>query len=241
MKYIVPKFDFSTAAGAAEALKNPNFSVRYLAFTALKKMGKTGHPGPGQALRRQVEPAHPRSGCVAVGPDRRRRPDCGGRGHQRRRSRHSHHRRSSGPRAETRPDQSRASNWSAIPIRPCGASAPSPCVTARPPEAAELWAELAAQHDGQDRWYLEALGIGADQNWDASWTPIWPRPATSGTRPPDATSSGAAVPKTPELLVKIIKDPSTTKEDQPRYLRAFDFQAKSPEKEKALEDLLELE
>ena len=25
-----------------------------------------------------------------------------------------------------------------------------------------LWAELAAQYDGHDRWYLEALGIGAD-------------------------------------------------------------------------------
>ena len=22
-------------------------------------------------------------------------------------------------------------------------------------------------HDGKDRWYLEALGIGADQHWDA--------------------------------------------------------------------------
>jgi hypothetical protein len=27
------------------------------------------------------------------------------------------------------------------------------------PEAAELWATLAAKHDGKDRWYLEALGI----------------------------------------------------------------------------------
>ena len=44
VKYAVPSFDFSTAAGAAEALKNPNFSVRYLAFTALKKMGKQAIP-----------------------------------------------------------------------------------------------------------------------------------------------------------------------------------------------------
>ncbi|HEU0039063.1 MAG TPA: PVC-type heme-binding CxxCH protein, partial [Verrucomicrobiae bacterium] len=35
------------------------------------------------------------------------------------------------------------------------------------PEAPMLWAELAAQHDGKDRWYLEALGIGADKQWDA--------------------------------------------------------------------------
>ena len=30
------------------------------------------------------------------------------------------------------------------------------------PEAPTLWAALAQQHDGTDRWYLEALGIGAD-------------------------------------------------------------------------------
>ena len=34
------------------------------------------------------------------------------------------------------------------------------------PKAAELWADLAVQHDGKDRWYLEALGIGADKQWD---------------------------------------------------------------------------
>ena len=34
------------------------------------------------------------------------------------------------------------------------------------PEAPALWAELAAQHDGKDRWYLEALGIGADKQED---------------------------------------------------------------------------
>src|SRR5690606_33339637 len=30
-----------------------------------------------------------------------------------------------------------------------------------------IWAKLASQHDGEDRWYLEALGIGADKQWDA--------------------------------------------------------------------------
>ena len=31
---------------------------------------------------------------------------------------------------------------------------------------AKLWAKLALQHNGSDRWYLEALGIAADGNWD---------------------------------------------------------------------------
>ncbi len=34
------------------------------------------------------------------------------------------------------------------------------------PEAAQLWSKLALQHNGVDRWYLEALGIAADGNWD---------------------------------------------------------------------------
>src|SRR6185436_19731043 len=40
------------------------------------------------------------------------------------------------------------------------------------PEAAKLWAQLAAKHDGKDRWYLEALGIGADKQEEkffAAW------------------------------------------------------------------------
>ena len=44
--------------------------------------------------------------------------------------------------------------------------------------------------------------------------------------------------KTPELLVKIIKDPATKEDDQPRYFRALDFLA-GPEKEAALKSLLE--
>src|ERR1051326_3228374 len=34
------------------------------------------------------------------------------------------------------------------------------------PEAPQVWAQLATQYDGRDRWYLEALGIGADRQWD---------------------------------------------------------------------------
>ncbi len=38
-KYSVPKHDFSTVEGAAEALKSPNVATRYLAFTKLKESG----------------------------------------------------------------------------------------------------------------------------------------------------------------------------------------------------------
>src|SRR5690606_30461318 len=34
------------------------------------------------------------------------------------------------------------------------------------PGADGLWVRLADKHDGNDRWYLESLGIGAEGQWD---------------------------------------------------------------------------
>jgi hypothetical protein len=113
---------------------------------------------------------------------------------------------------------------------------------AKNPAAADLWAELASRYDGQDRWYLEALGVGADRNWDAFLDAYLTKVGDQWNSPAgrDIVWRSRAH-KTPELLVKIIKDPTTKPEDQPRYMRAFDFLDKSPEKDKALEGLLNLE
>lgn len=99
------------------------------------------------------------------------------------------------------------------------------------------WAELASRHDGKDRWYLEALGIGAGQDWDAclgAWLhhtgDKWNSPAGR-----DIVWRSRAK-QTPALLAKIIADPSTAAADCPRYLRAFDFLT-GPEKEDALVQL----
>jgi hypothetical protein len=107
------------------------------------------------------------------------------------------------------------------------------------PAAAELWAQLALQHDGKDRWYLEALGIGADKQWDAFLDAYLAKASE-----PWKSEAGRDIlwrsrsKKTPELLVKIMKDPATKEEDQPRYFRAFDF-LNGPEKDVALKSLLE--
>jgi hypothetical protein len=107
------------------------------------------------------------------------------------------------------------------------------------PLAASLWAELAAQHDGHDRWYLEALGIGADQQWDAFLDAYLAK-----TSEPWKTPAGRDIiwrsraKQTPALLVKILKDPATMEDEQPRYFRALDFLS-GAEKEAALKSLLE--
>ncbi|MBI4662908.1 MAG: hypothetical protein HY735_29200 [Verrucomicrobia bacterium] len=106
------------------------------------------------------------------------------------------------------------------------------------PEAPKLWAQLAMQHDGKDRWYVEALGIGADQQWDA-FLGAWLDQAAEKWN----TLAGRDIiwrsraTKTPALLVKILTDPNTSAGEKPRYLRSMDFIPKSPEKEAALAEL----
>lgn len=87
-----------------------------------------------------------------------------------------------------------------------------------------LWAQLARQYDGRDRWYLEALGIGADANWDAcfnAWLQQnggqWNTPA--GRDIVWRARCAAALP----LLVQIIEDPAGDPLQQLKFFRAFDF------------------
>jgi hypothetical protein len=124
------------------------------------------------------------------------------------------------------------------PARRSGANAPSPCATSKAPEAATLWAQLAARHDGQDRWYLEALGIGADRKWDAFLAAYLKANPDAVKTPPVATSSGAhAARPPPPCSRRSSRIPATAEAEKPRYFRAFDFQT-GPEKDAALVELL---
>jgi putative heme-binding domain-containing protein len=105
-------------------------------------------------------------------------------------------------------------------------------------DAAAQWAELAAQHDGRDRWYLEALGIGADGQWDA-FLDAWLAKVGDGWNTPAGRdilwrSRGA---KTADYLGQIIKDPATTREQLPRYFRALDF-VSGPDKDRLIASLV---
>jgi putative membrane-bound dehydrogenase-like protein len=108
-------------------------------------------------------------------------------------------------------------------------------------EAATLWAALAAQHDGKDRWYLEALGIGAfgqEERFFSEWLrSVGDKWNTAAGRDIIWRLRASA---TADYLAKIIADKATPEQDVPRYLRAFDFIAASPEKTKALVHLADL-
>ncbi|MEM9672631.1 MAG: PVC-type heme-binding CxxCH protein [Bacteroidota bacterium] len=105
------------------------------------------------------------------------------------------------------------------------------------PEAGQAWAALARDYEEGDRWMLEALGIGAMDNWEnafAAWHEsaseqyqanqkelIWRARATEALQP----------------LATVISNSSTPVDDIPRYFRAFDFHLGS-EKNEVLMQLL---
>ena len=102
-------------------------------------------------------------------------------------------------------------------------------------DIAPLWADLARQHDGQDRWYLEALGIGAAGQEDACFT-AWLASIHDQWNTPAGRDIIWRVrsPKTAAFLVKILSNQATAETDKPRYLREFDFLPAGDEKTKAL-------
>ena len=104
---------------------------------------------------------------------------------------------------------------------------------------AKAWAELAKFHDGKDRWYLEALGIAAEDNWDAcfdAWLSLvgddWSKLAGRDI----IWRSRAA--RTSEYLSKVLTRDglkfTSSERSGLRYLRAFDFQPDPKTKERAL-------
>jgi putative membrane-bound dehydrogenase-like protein len=104
-------------------------------------------------------------------------------------------------------------------------------------EATKLWVTLATQHDGKDRWYVEALGIAMDQQenkffdaWLAQVGDQWNTPAGR-----DIVWRSRAS-KAPALLAKIISDKNTSAKDKDRFLRSLDF-IKGPEKDAALVEI----
>jgi hypothetical protein len=105
------------------------------------------------------------------------------------------------------------------------------------PEVPALWAQLARQHNGSDRWYLEALGIGASNQWDACLAAYLTAIDQNLTTPGAGDIVWRSRAKsTPPLLVKLVTAPGLNTRQKDRYMRAFDF-LKGPEKEAALEEL----
>ncbi len=232
VKYTVPKQNFDTIDGNVEALKSPNSATRYLAWTNLQKEGtkaeqallklyesKIPHEraralwllgrieGKGQQyVKRAIEDADPEIRVVGVRLGRQLKLEIGD---------------------FVEPlilDKNKAVlRECAIALRGRKGVVP-----------ATFWSILTLGYDGDDRWYLEAMGIAADQNWDeflARYLDAHGAQLNKKMRDIIWRSRASA---TPEQLYLAIMMPNTPTEELPRLFRAFDFQRQSESKERVL-------
>lgn len=235
VKPTVPKLDLKTAAGCIKALQSPNLSTRYCAWSALQAM-----PGHGEKeLLKLWKDTNANSRMRAralflLAQDKTKMEKC-----------------VKLALRESDPDLritglriAREKKLDVIPFVHALVNDPSPqvrreCAIAlrynASPLAPQLWAELAQQYISGDRWYLEALGIGADRQENSFFDAWLARTGTNWNtaagrdiiwRSRSAVSAG--------LMAEIISNPGAT--NVPRYFRAFDY-LKGAEKTSALVSL----
>ena len=236
-KYSVPKISVDSVEGAIAALKSPNTCVRSMAWTALHNMGQDAEAKLAAVYQTDDNPRYRARALWLLGK-------IEGRGQH----------WVNVALADKNPDLrivgvrlARQLKLDLIPVVTQLVQDPSPQVRRElaialrhnpSPKMPALWAQLASQHDGQDRWYLEALGIGSDLRTDACFSE-WLKLAgkqwnTAGGRDIIWRSRS---PQACDYLAKIIK--SLPEKEHPRYMRAFDFHS-GPEKEQALLSILGL-
>jgi putative membrane-bound dehydrogenase-like protein len=236
-KYVAPKQDFSSLDGMLAALNNPNLVVRTMAWTALHKQGARAEK---KLLGQFTSSSDPRARARALwllGKIDGRGPHYV----EQALSDHDANIRIVGLRL------ARQLKHDVIPLAKQLARDKSPQVRRevaiairhnKSEEVPALWAELASQYDGKDRWYLESLGIAADRQWNACLDAWLKKVGNSWSTPAGRDIVWRSRAKrTPELLAKIVTDPKTPVTTHPRYMRAFDFLS-GPEKEQALKAIL---
>ena len=238
-RYTNPAPDFASTAGAVAALESPNMSVRYLAWKSLQQKGILAEPAlvkmfynnPNPRMRARalfllskIEGANKETVTNAM---RDANPDL----------------RIAALRAV------RQWNSDATPYIKKLVNDPDPAVRRECAialrrnatfDAPDLWAQLAMQHDGKDRWYLEALGIGAAGQWDtffAAWQKRAGAAALADLGGRDIIWRARTKESVP-MLAQLAADASVDLKNRLRYFRAFDFNPGGSEKSQALLDII---
>ena len=221
-EYKVPQFDFSTAEGAVDALRNPNLAVRSRAWRVLHEMGSDAEA----ALLQLYADQNPRLRARALWLLGK----IEGRG------KHYVEKALADPNPDLRITAIRLakqltdqpSAWLAEAVDDDSAAVRRELAVAlrydESPSMPILWAELATAHDGKDRWYLEALGIGSDVRpeacFDAYLEAVQGRWDTAAGR--DIVWRVRA-PKAAEAMVSLIADPNRPLQETDRYFRSLEF------------------
>ena len=242
--YKIPSPDWSTPSGAVIALQSPNSATRYLAWEKLRGWADQSIP----ALDSLFHSENPRFRARALWL-LSRLPAKGLSFIQEALKDRDENIRITGLRAGLEIKADTLTLISGLLRDPSPAVRREAVIALRhntSPQAAADWAQLALQYDGKDRWYLEALGIGADGRWDADWI-AWMAAVNKNTDTPNNywdTPAGrdivwrARTPYALPLLTKIISDPTHDPRQYLKFFRAFDFHPEAA-KQTALLSLLE--
>ncbi|MCW3112182.1 MAG: c-type cytochrome [Segetibacter sp.] len=231
--YTIKQEDYSTPAGAVAALQNPNLSTRFKAWTALMAMGDRAAPELEKLWNTAANPKMRARAFWALV----KRPGANAQQYiQQAIQQGNPDLRIVGLRAARELNANVAGvvrqliNDDDIQVR-------RECLIAlhhnTSPEAPELWATLASKHAG-DRWYLEAIGIGADQQWDkffAAYLAKVKDPLQNAASRDIVwrARTDVAIP----YIAQLASQSDVPTNERLRYFRAFDFN-KGPLKSKLL-------
>lgn len=230
-KYTVPKYNFESIEGNIEALKSPNLATRYVAWTNLHKAGAKAEAELLKLFDSKVP--HERARALWLlgridGTGQRYIVQAAG---------------DADPNIRivalrlARQQNAIVAETVARLVKDNDPAVRRECALAlRQLKSPELWAQLAQTYDGEDRWYLEALGIGAAMNWDACLEHYMQKGPTRSLLAKATRDiiwrSRADV--TPTLLATAIAFPQLPSDELPRLFRAFDFQKDTEVKTEAL-------
>jgi putative membrane-bound dehydrogenase-like protein len=234
-KYSIPAIDVSSAEGAIEALLNPNQSNRTRGWLAIEAMGAKAEDALQKIWTSDNARAKAQAFWLLTRLDAKSKDYLA-----QALDDEDNNIRIMGIRA------ARFLKEDIIPVATKLMKDPSPQVRREVAialrgnssiDAASIWTTLAQQYDGKDRWYLEALGIGATGNWDLYFN-TWKNTVGENWKTPNnidivwRSRSKSAMP----LLSQLIK--SSDEQAMLRYYRAFDFHT-DPSKQQVLADLLQ--
>ena len=164
-KYEVKTPDFSTSAGTAEALKSPNVATRYLAFQKLKSSGAEVETVLAKMFESDPNPRYRARAFWLLGqiPGKTRKYLDAGIADQNSNIRIAAVRLARRMETDVTGVVAKLVNDSSVQVRRECAIALRHCQSDR---KAALWAQLVFGLASHDSWYLEALGIAADGDWD---------------------------------------------------------------------------
>jgi len=210
--YKVPAYDFNEVSSCIEALKNPSNSVRYMAWTGLKNKAQAAEKQL-YALAKGNDPVFTARALwllkdlnPAYLEEFSRHPDEDVRAATVRMA----------PQENNSPFFTRMSLDASYQVKQ--AVATRIYLTENP----EAWLNLAHTYKSGDRWFLEALGIGATGKWDTYLEKYLEGKAWLNLPGARDIIWRSRSEKTPEYLAEIIRN--TPFESSLRYFRAFDFQ-----------------